>query len=296
MLPSPFKRGVCLSNFTTFRLGGPAMALCEAGSADEVMEAVRQASASGIGWRVIGLGSNLLVSDRGFGGAVIVFRERTPPSIGPDGTVRVSGGYPLSDLIGFMASSGLDSLSDLAGIPGTVGGAIAGNAGAYGRQIGDAVSSVLIMDGECRTRCVKPDELEFSYRSSRLRKGQEVVLEASFEATPADPALVSQRMEARLADRRRKHPDWRNVRTAGSYFRNPTAPDGGRTPAGRLLEEAGCRDLSVGGARTWPSHANIIVADEGARTEDVRSLAEMMSGRVEERFGISLVPEVVYLG
>lgn len=291
-----FERGVPLSRHTTFRIGGPAAAFYEAGSAEEVAEASWKAEGQGLPWQVIGHGSNILASDEGYQGAVIVYRDERPPSLGHDGTVTASGGLSLAKLISFMAESGKGGLTDLAGIPGTVGGAIAGNAGAYGTAVSDRVLSLLILDRNGSMRRAYRDDLSFSYRSSSIKENGFVVLEATFAADDSDPADLKRRIGERLADRANKHPDPREVQTAGSFFKNPAGDDGRRIPAGRLLEEAGCLGLKVGLARPWHCHANIIVADEGAKARHVRELSERMKEFVGEKFGIELSREVILLG
>ena len=289
-----FERSVSLSHHTTFRIGGPATAFLVVRNPDEVVQATWKASGMGLPWHVIGHGSNLLVSDKGFDGAVIVFKDDTPPHRNADGTVVASGGYALGELVAFMAEGGIAGLEDLAGIPGTVGGALCGNAGAYGTAIGDRLKSILLLDRDGGMRRAAASDLRLAYRSSALKESGEVVLEATFHAARGDPDRLRRHVEERLADRRQKHPDPLRVATAGSFFKNPTASDGRRIAAGRLLEDAGCKELAVGGARVWPAHANIIVAEGAAQAAHVGELAARMSARVAEQHGITLVPEVVY--
>ncbi len=290
-----FKRNVALSSHTTFRIGGPAKAFIEVSTPDQVIEAAWKAEGMGLPWQVIGQGSNILASDSGYSGAIIVFQDPNPPRIEEDGAITVSGGHPLQSLVEFMAGCGAAGLQDLIGIPGTVGGAIAGNAGAYGTAVSDPLKSVLLLDRNGGMKRVKSDELRFAYRSSSIKERGEVVLEATFNVQKASPEELQQLLRERMADRRRKHPDWREVPTAGSYFKNPLGDGGVRMAAGKLLEEAGCKGLRVGGAYLWPMHANIIVTERDASARDVRALAEMMSRSVAEKCGIALTPEVVYL-
>lgn len=271
-------------------------AFYEAHCTDEVVEATWKAEGMGLPWQVIGHGSNILASDEGYAGAVIVFRDERPPVMGVDGFVTASGGLSLTNLIKFMAESGCAGLEDLAGIPGTVGGAIAGNAGAYGSAIGERVESVLLLDRNGTMRRVGGDDLEFSYRWSSIKENGFVILEAKLRAELCDPAEINRTIAERLTDRAKKHPDPETVGTAGSFFKNPTASDGTRIAAGRLIEESGCRDLKYGGASLWHSHANIIVAETDTRASDVKRLSDEMAYRVSKRFGIELTPEVSFLG
>jgi len=290
-----FARGEPLSSFTTFRIGGPAAALTKATTADEVVAAAERANAMGLPWRVIGRGSNILVADEGLDAAVIVFQSAEPPQISNDGHVVVSGGFPLAELVSLLALKGLAGLEDLAGIPGTVGGAIAGNAGAYGKAIGNLVGSVRLLGRDGRARELAGHELQFAYRHSVLKETTEAILDATLATSPGDATLLMGTVEMRLADRRAKHPDHLVVPTAGSYFKNPMSPEGRPIAAGKLLEEAGCKGLRSGGAHQWHKHANIIVTDGNTKAADVLSLAAQMSERVYEHSKIQLSPEVSYL-
>ena len=291
-----FEKGVPLASHTTFRIGGPVQAFYEAHCADEVVEATWKAEGMGLPWQVIGHGSNILASDEGYPGAVIVFRDERPPVMNVDGTVTVSGGLTLSNLIEFMAESGCAGIEDLAGIPGTVGGAIAGNAGAYGKSIGERVKSVLLFDRNGTMLRVSRNDLKFAYRWSSVKENGFIILEATIESELSDPAGIRHTISERLADRSGKHPDPEKVNTAGSFFKNPTDEEGKRIAAGQLLEEAGCCELKIGGATLWHSHANIIVADAETKASDVKRLSNEMAERVSKRFGIDLTPEVSFLG
>lgn len=284
-----------LFNYTTLRIGGPAKMLIKAVTSDELIWAVKSAADAGLLWRVIGHGSNILASDRGISGAIIIFKNMEPPVISGDGIVRASAGMPLSELVTALSSLGLSGLENLAGIPGTVGGAIAGNAGAYGSAIGDILKSAVVLARDGNVKTVAASELFFSYRASILKQTLETVIEAEFKTSPSDPALLKKTAEARLADRAQKHPDCKTVPTAGSWFKNPTNKNGERIAAGKLLEEAGCKDLRVGGAYIWPKHANIIVTDGSASAEHVQQLSAEMARRVEVKSGIKLEWEVAYL-
>ncbi|MBN1283151.1 MAG: UDP-N-acetylmuramate dehydrogenase [Proteobacteria bacterium] len=290
-----FQSGIRLADHTTFRLGGAARAFCEARTAREVVEGVWKAESMGMGWYVIGHGSNILASDDGYNGTVISFKDSTSPALNRDGTVTVSGGYSLRELIEFCACKGLAGLENFSGIPGTVGGAIAGNAGAYGSSMGEMVGSILLLDRNGNMRKAEGPSLSFTYRSSSIRERGEVVLDATIALRRGDAAEIRALMQKRLSDRRAKHPDPATVATAGSFFKNPTLGDGTRVAAGRLLEQAGCKDLRVGGARPWHTHANIIVTEGPSSASEVMELAKIMSEKVGRVHGIELATEVVYL-
>lgn len=290
-----FQNGVKLAEHTTFRIGGTARAFCIARSAEEVVEAAWKAESMGMAWYVIGRGSNILASDSGLGNAIIAFKDDHLPVINPDGTVTVSGGLGLWELANFCATNGLSGLENLAGIPGTVGGAIAGNAGAYGTSMGELVRSALLLDKNGNIQKNETREITFTYRGSSIRDGGKVVLEATLALWRRDVHEIESTMAKRLMDRRNKHPDPAKVSTAGSYFKNPELKDGTRVAAGKLLEQAGCKELRIGNAHTWPTHANIIVTDGASSAAEVLELTRRMTERVSQIHGIRLVPEVVYL-
>jgi len=284
-----------LAQYTTFRIGGPARALFISRSAEDVIEAINKAKSTSLAWRVIGHGSNILAADKSLGSAIIVFKDSSSPQIQENGDIVVSGGYPLSGLAIYLASKGLGGLENLAGIPGTVGGAIVGNAGAYGSAIGDAVKNVSLINKAGKILEAGADMLKFSYRHSRLKETGETVLKATIRTTQCESEKLHKIIETRLADRLQKHPDYREFPTAGSFFKNPMGTDGRPTSAGQLLQEAGCKTLRVGGAYVWPKHANIIVSDGKATAEDVLRLSAEMKARVKKLFGIELEQEVCFL-
>jgi UDP-N-acetylmuramate dehydrogenase len=285
-----------LKHYTTLRVGGPALALWEAVSAHEVVAAAQEATSMGIPWRVIGYGSNILAADEGVECGIIVFKDSTSPRVCDDGSVVVSGGYLLADLVHLFAQKGFGGIENLAGIPGTTGGAILGNAGAYGSAIGERIISARILDRNGRMRSVAASELAFAYRHSALKETGEAILEAKIAASPADSRAIEETVSKRLSDRSQKHPDPATIPTAGSWFKNLRLADGTMEPAGRLLEATGCKTLRVGGASVWPRHANIIVTDGTATAAEIRTLADTMASRVQLRFGIALAPEVFSLG
>lgn len=296
MFEPVFQENVPLSRCTTFRIGGPARFFLVAQNAEQVCESVLMAQKMGVPWKIIGQGSNILAADEGYVGAVIAFKNNVKPRMDQDGNVRVSGGAALSSLIDFMARAGIAGTEDLAGIPGTVGGAIAGNAGAYGTPISKALAQVRLLDKQGNITDVPCEDIAFDYRSSSVKDQGSIVLEATFSGLATERSLLRETVRARLDDRAKKHPDPERVGTAGSYFKNPLGADGKRIAAGRLLEEAGCKEFHLGGARLWHSHANIIIADQGARATDVVGLAQEMAACVGERLGFQLSAEVQFLG
>lgn len=289
---------VPLCDYTTFRLGGPCRVLIDQPPAAILPEVLRELQAAGLPSLTIGQGSNLVVSDQGLDCAVIRFCSSIP-NITADGCrVRVSGDTLLDDLARFTVEHACGDLAFCTGIPGTVGGGIAGNAGAFGRQLGDHLIEAEIVDPDGSVHIVGPDDLGFSYRHSNLKESGRIVLSALFEA-PSAPASELHAERKRILDfRREHHPDWNATPCAGSVFRNvePSSAAGPRQSAGYFLEQAGANRLRVGGARVYEKHANIIVADPSCTAQDVHNLARLMQQCVLDRFGLHLIPEIRFLG
>lgn len=286
--------GVPLAFHSTFRIGGPADLFFEAGTADELGRAVRLAADAAFPCYVIGGGSNVLFDDRGFRGLMV--RNSAEEVTAEGGRLTASSGTRLGFLLGRAVHLGLTGLEFTAGIPGTVGGAVFGNAGAFGRSVADCLTAVRVMDpgGEAREIELGRDALSFSYRQSRLKSTGEIVLEAFFRAVPGDKAASEALVASYLGQRKVKHPPW-GTACAGSYFKNPTAPDGARIAAGKLLDEAGARGQAVGGAAVYEKHCNFIINKGGATARDVLALADRLKKLVLDHSGMALEPEVIYV-
>ncbi len=287
-----------LTDYTTFRLGGPCRELATAVSAAEAAAAIRAWNAAGVPWRVMGGGSNLLVADAGIPEAVLRIFSAVPDCRTEDGGIVVSAGTALDDLARFAAAEGRSGLGFASGIPGTVGGGLCGNAGAFGSQLGDVLERVEVLTRAGTARTWRREELEFGYRCSSLQQTGDVVTRAWFRAPAGDPARLGAEREGVLAERREKHPDWRTMPTAGSFFKNlpPEVAGGRRRAAGKYLEEAGAKTMREGGAKVFEKHANIVVAGAGATTRDVLTLTARMAAAVRARFGFELEPEVRFWG
>lgn len=287
-----------LRDFTTFRLGGPCPCVVTCESAEQVAAAVERLAAENVPFVLIGGGSNLLVADRGLDTAVLRYASAAPRIAREGDVLDVEAGTLLEDLVAYTVRHGLDGLVYASGIPGTVGGAIAGNAGAFGRQIGDRIEFVQLLDRRGRRRRADARELGFRYRASRLQETGDVVVSARLRLEPGDAAELQRRRAENLEHRRAKHPDWRTQATAGSFFKNvePTSAAGRRQAAGWFLDQAGAKAMRVGGARVFEKHANIIVVDAGCTARDVLELSRRMAAAVKETFGLELVPEVRVLG
>ncbi len=293
MVVNSFKDTKPLADLTTFRIRGPAP-IAEVSSPEELLDAIGEASSRHLDWIVIGHGSNILAHDEGIDKGVIVFSDDSEPKL-KDCIVEASAGIPLAMLIDFSQLHSLSGLENLAGIPGSIGGAIAGNAGAYGSSISDCVDEVEIATKKGNPLRLPKEKLSFSYRNSAIKRERLPILRATFRLTAGDRSEISERIAERLEDRKIKHPDYRITPTAGSFFKNPLDSNGNRVAAGKLLDECGCRGMRVGGATTWHRHANIIVTDGKSSYAEVRALATMMAAKVREKFGISLENEVLFL-
>jgi len=275
-----------LSRHTTFMIGGPADFLAMPGTEDELLSVVAIARDAGAEWFIMGNGSNLLVRDGGFRGLMISTKNMANAEI-RGGRIVAQAGAMLPKIASLALSAGLSGLEFASGIPGSLGGAIRMNAGAYGAQMADVVISCrVLIDGEIIT--FSGEELEFSYRASAIRE-DDVVLSAELALTRADPADISAKMEDLNGRRRDKQP--LNYPSAGSAFKRPP----GRF-AGALIEEAGLKGAAVGGARVSEKHAGFIVNAGGATADDVLRLIEHVKRSVFEKTGVMLASEVHVIG
>lgn len=295
-----------LAKCTTFRLGGPCPLFIDNPSADQLPALVQKLNEQKMPFLVIGQGSNLVVSDNGLNCAVIRFCSDTPKIKADGNRVTVSGDTLLDDLALFTIENSIGDLTFCSGIPGTVGGGIAGNAGAFGRQMGDHLVSAEILGLDGAVRTVAPSELEFAYRNSRLKETGEIVLSATFElpmlACPEGTRRGKKEMQAEreriMEFRKEHHPDWHTTPCAGSVFRNIEATSAAerRQAAGYFLDEAGARNMRVGGAHLFEKHANIIVGGDECTAQNVWDLSEQMIRAVQQKFDITLTREVRFLG
>ena len=199
------------------------------------------------------------------------------------------------DLVNFVSEHSLSGLEFAAGIWGSVGGAIFGNAGAFGGEVGQVLDEAVLIDCQGNVRTENATYFQFGYRHTRLKETREIVASATFRLTPGKKPQIEKRVDDILARRAESHPD---RRTAGCFFRNipDSTQEHGKLPAGRLLEEVGAKELCVGGAKVYDKHANIIVNTGRATSKDIRQLADMLKKRVLDRFGIELQEEVQQLG
>jgi UDP-N-acetylmuramate dehydrogenase len=290
------KKSVPLSQFSNFKIGGKADYFFSASSLKELMTAVCLSEKESVSYRIIGGGYNVLFDDEGFRGLVIKNDVKGITKL-KDFLVEVLSGTYLNDVIDFCKERGLGGASFLAGIPGTVGGAVYGNAGAFGRSIGDILeeAEVLKLVGK-RTDVIKltKNQMGFQYRKSLLKEKPFILLKAVFKLIPESPEVIKKEIEKNIKERKKKHPPW-SVACAGSYFKNPVSNSGKKIAAGFLLDRVGARSLKRGDAAVYKGHANFLINTGNATSKDIRGLAAELKQRVKKRFGITLEEEIVFI-
>ncbi|MEW5900825.1 MAG: UDP-N-acetylmuramate dehydrogenase [Acidobacteriota bacterium] len=288
------RRKVSLRRLSSFRIGGKTDYFFEATSPAELRSCLRFVREHSIPFYLIGAGTNLLFDDAGFRGLILKNAVKGSERTAGESAIDVWVGTPLSDLVDLAAEEGLEGIEFAAGIPGTVGGAVFGNAGAFGRCLGEFLEEALLLDERGREFRAKTDFFEFSYRHSSLKKRHLVVLKAAFRLKRGDKGRIKAKIEENLEQRRSRHPSLRTA-YAGSYFKNPVRPDQTKMAAGYLLEKVGAKELSRGRAAVYSGHANFLINRGGARAQDVLGLAGELKARVKKEFGIELEEEVIYL-
>jgi UDP-N-acetylmuramate dehydrogenase len=282
------EEAVPLAPFCTYGVGGPAEFLYRAVSTSALAHAVKTGRSLDLPVTVLGRATNVLVADAGLPGLTILARNEA--YVVQDDTLTAEAGVELPRLVADLATRGLAGLEFAGNIPGSVGGAVVGNAGAYGRSVSDVLVSVHLLDGV--TEHVKrPDELEFAYRTSLFKRLPELtVLSAAFRVVAGDAHALLDEIARDAGLRRSKHP--LEYASCGSYFQNPSRD----LPAARLIEDAGLKGLSRGPARVSEKHANFLVALPGATAADILALADEIKRRVRDQSGYELVEEVRRLG
>ena len=282
------EEGVSLSKFTTLGTGGPARSFARPGTVDELVDLLRWAQEHGAEAAAIGLGSNLLVADEGFPGLALKLGGSLAATEIENGTLRAGGGATLAVCLHRARAAELGGVEFVCAIPGTVGGGVWMNAGAYGSDLA-AVLTRAHVAGPHGAEWLTPVELGLRYRCSDLQRG-EIVAAAEFGLAPRP----SEEIKATVADMqaRRKAAQPTNKRTFGSVFKNPEH----ELTAGRMLEACGLKGHRIGGAQISPKHANFIENAGGATSADALALVAEARRRALEQFGVTLEPEVQLLG
>lgn len=292
------RANVPLSTLTTFRVGGPADYLVDVESSAQLERVLSLARRHEAPVTLLGGGSNLLVADAGVRGVVVRLRLMDISQPLPD-AVRAGAGVTMNGLVRWTIGRGCVGLEAWAGTPGTVGGAIYGNAHYAGRNIGDRVVRVQLMTPEGRTVIVPASEMGFAYDASRLQQTREFLIWADFRVATGDPEALRSAARASLSHRKRSQP--LGVPSAGCVFQNPDprrdrVPDGIPASAGALVDRAGLKGHRIGGAVVSMVHANFIVNDRHATAAEIYALIELVRDEVRERFGVALRDEVVRIG
>lgn len=275
-----------LSKHTSFRIGGPAELMAFPKSADELSKLLKSAAVMGVKPRILGAGTNILAPDNGVKGLVICLKDCLN-GIEQTGVaaIRVMAGVTMTRAAVFAAKRGLSGLEFAHGIPGTVGGGVYMNAGAYGGEIKDICKCVTVMDTDGDCRVITVDEMDFSYRHSCLMDTPGIVISAEFSLTPADSASITGQMQLLMNKRSASQP--LDYPSAGSAFKRPV---GGYAAA--LIEQAGLKGLRVGNAGVSEKHSGFVVNLGGATAEDVKVLLALVAQRVLDKTGIHLEPEI----
>jgi UDP-N-acetylmuramate dehydrogenase len=279
--------GELLCQHTTWRVGGPADFFIVPADRAELTTVLRLLAEAGVPWAALGAGSNLLVRDGGFRGAVLHTGGLRRFAFAEDGKVEAEGGVPLMTLIRESAARGLAGLEALAGIPGTVGGGVVMNAGAGGKEMADVVCEV-VLSGPQGEETWERGRLHFAYRASNL-PGDRVVAAATLQLRAADPARIEE--DIRHSLQHRQSAQRVGAPNAGSVFKNPPG-----IQAWRLIDAAGLRGEAIGGAQVAEKHANFIVNRGGATARDILALIERIRERVLQHSGVELEPEVRVVG
>jgi len=284
-----------LAPFSSYNCGGAAKYFIAAKSADEILRFLKNARRFSLPVFILGGGTNILVSDSGYDGLVIKVDIKGLKIFDETG-IECGAGEKLTDLVDFATENSLTGLEFATGIYGTVGGAVYGNAGAFGGEIGKVVKEVSLLNPDEGIKTVSSEYCGFGYRDSRLKKTGEVIISAKIRLDRGNQKEIRDKVNEINEVRYRKHPV--NEMSAGCFFKN--IPDSkeknGKLPAGRLLEQIGAKGMSVGGAKVYEKHANIIVNTGKATSKDISDLADILKKKVNDKFGIMLEDEIVKVG
>ncbi len=281
----PALQGEPLSRHTTFQIGGPAAVFCRPETPAQLLRTLELCREHGVRSYLLGNGSNTLFSDAGFDGAVVCTVEMKRPVTVSGNVLRAAAGAPLGAVCRKAQQAGLAGLAFAFGIPGTVGGAVYMNAGAYGGELKQVLRRVTFLDRALRLDSQPVQELALGYRTSRFETEGGVILEAEFSLTPGDPAAIEAEMQELMARRREKQP--LELPSAGSTFKRPKGAF-----AGALIEQAGLRGFAVGGAAVSTKHCGFVVNTGGATCADVVALTEEVARIVYEKTGYRLEREI----
>ena len=278
-----------MNRHTTFRIGGPADLFVMPASTEEIREIIGLCRTESVPYYVIGNGSNLLVGDKGYRGVIIqIFRNLNQITVEGE-SIRAGAGALLSGIAAAAKNAALTGFEFAGGIPGTIGGAVVMNAGAYGGEMKDILREVTVMTEEGEIRVIPAKDLEMGYRTSVIKKAGYLVLEVQISLKKGDPEAISDRMRELARMRTSKQP--LEYPSAGSTFKRPEGYF-----AGKLIMDSGLRGYRVGGAQVSEKHCGFVINTGNATAEDVKTLMEDVAQKVQEKFGVVLEPEVKFLG
>ena len=278
-----------MKQHTTFKIGGPADYFLVPESGEEAGEIIKICKQTDIPYFILGNGSNLLVGDGGYRGVVIqIYRNMS--AVTTEGTIiTAQAGALLSSVAAVAKNASLTGFEFAGGIPGTVGGAAVMNAGAYGGEMKDVLVEVTVMDADGNIFTIPAEKLELGYRTSIIKKAGYIVLEAVLSLKKGDPEAIKSRMDELKEQRVTKQP--LEYPSAGSTFKRPEGYF-----AGKLVMDSGLRGYQVGGARVSEKHCGFVINAGGATAKDVRTLMENVRDIVYKKYGVTLEPEVKFLG
>ncbi len=278
-----------MSRHTTFRVGGEAECVAVVETKEELSQLVSYLGRIEQDYFVLGNGSNLLVGDKGYRGIILKLGPRLSAVGVEKNHIAAGAGALLSKVASVARDVGLSGLEFAAGIPGSIGGAIVMNAGAYGGEMKQVVKMVRVMDKEGEILTLDNDTMEFGYRTSIIRDRPFIVLGVVLKLTPGNKEEISAKMEELMKQRKSKQP--LEYPSAGSTFKRPEG-----YYAGKLIMDAGLRGYRIGGAQVSEKHCGFVVNAGGASAADIREVIEEVQERVKERFHVRLEPEVIFLG
>ncbi len=296
--PDRVRRDASLAPFTTFKVGGPADWLVEVNSGTAVEQAAAIARESTVPLTILGGGSNVLVADSGIRGVVLRVHGGEVHALSPS-LVRADAGVTINGLVRWTVNRGIAGIEAWAGTPGTVGGAVFGNAHFRGRLISELVARVRLISTTGSIEDVPAEAMEFKYDYSRLHRTREILVSADFRVSAGDPDSLRAVARESLAFRKRTQP--LESPSAGCIFQNPDpsrdrVPEGIPPSAGALVDRAGLKGARQGAARVSTTHANFIVNEGGATARDIRALIDRCKAEVQAQFGVALREEIVFLG
>jgi len=287
-LTGEVRRAEPMSRHTMFRIGGPADLFVTLDTYSDLVQTIEVLTAEEVPWTVIGKGSNLLVADDGYRGAILVLGREFTLHRTEDTLVQVGAARALAYVVRDAFSAGLGGLEFAVGIPGTIGGAVAMNAGSRGVWMDSVLDAVTVYVPETGLRRIRARDVAWGYRTNGLPRGS-IIVEAALHLEEANEALIRAEMDALLERRKATQPF--RMPCAGSVFRNPDGDS-----AGRLIESAGLKGLANNGARISEVHANFIVNEGGASARDVLTLMRTVLTTIKDSYGIELIPEIRFLG